>query len=162
MDIRQIRKLVDFMTESGIVTEIEVKSGEESIRISCQGQRSSIAVATPASVPQVTAAQAPTVATTPEVAPTSGSEDKINPALQGHIITAPMVGTLYIAASPEAAPYVEIGQKVRAGDTLCTIEAMKMFNPIEADKSGTVTARLVENGQPVEYNQPLFTIETEE
>ncbi len=148
MDIRKIKKLIELLDESG-VAEIEIKEGEESVRIS--RQQSAFAAA-PAPV-QAIAAPAAAAAPAAEEAPAA------EPEISGHKITSPMVGTFYRAASPGATPFTEVGQTVSEGDTLCIIEAMKILNQIEADKSGTVKAILVENGQPVEFGQPLFIIE---
>ena len=154
MDIRKIKKLIELVEESGIA-ELEITEGEESVRIN----RHSQAPAMPqhyALAPQ--AAPAPAA---PAAAPTSdapaASDAPARPS--GHEVTSPMVGTFYAASSPEAAAYVEVGSKVNVGDTLCIVEAMKMMNQIEADKAGTVKAILVENGEPVEFDQPLFIIE---
>ncbi|MGR8979071.1 MAG: acetyl-CoA carboxylase biotin carboxyl carrier protein [Gammaproteobacteria bacterium] len=146
MDIRKIKKLIEIIEESDIA-ELEIKEGEEAIRIS----RYSAAPVAYAPMP----AQAP-VAAPSAAAPTAApAEEKIT----GHIVKSPMVGTFYRAASPGAKVFTDVGQKVQVGDTLCIIEAMKILNQIEADKSGVVTQILVENGQPVEYGQPLFIIE---
>ncbi|MGZ5011444.1 MAG: acetyl-CoA carboxylase biotin carboxyl carrier protein [Methylobacter sp.] len=145
MDIRKIKKLIEIIEESGIA-ELEIKEGEESIRIS----RYSAAPAAAAYAP-APAAAAPAV-TAPAALPT---EEKIT----GHVVKSPMVGTFYRSASPGTKVFVEVGQSVQVGDTLCIIEAMKILNQIEADKSGTVTKILVENAEPVEYGQPLFIIE---
>jgi acetyl-CoA carboxylase biotin carboxyl carrier protein len=144
MDIRKIKKLIEIIEESGIA-EIEIKEGEEFVRIS----RYSAAPAPVAYAPQPAA---PAAAPAPASAP---GEEKIT----GHIVKSPMVGTFYRSASPGAKVFTEVGQKVQIGDTLCIIEAMKILNQIEADKSGTVTKILVENAEPVEYGQPLFVIE---
>jgi acetyl-CoA carboxylase biotin carboxyl carrier protein len=145
MDIRKIKKLIEIIEESGIA-ELEIKEGEESIRIS----RYSAAPAAVAYAP-APAAATPAVAA-PAALPT---EEKIT----GHVVKSPMVGTFYRSASPGTKVFVEVGQSVQVGDTLCIIEAMKILNQIEADKSGTVTKILVENAEPVEYGQPLFIIE---
>ncbi|HEY8157180.1 MAG TPA: acetyl-CoA carboxylase biotin carboxyl carrier protein [Methylobacter sp.] len=145
MDIRKIKKLIEIIEESGIA-ELEIKEGEESIRIS----RYSAAPAAVSYAP-APAAAAPAVAA-PAAQPT---EEKIT----GHVVKSPMVGTFYRSASPGTKVFVEVGQSVQVGDTLCIIEAMKILNQIEADKSGTVTKILVENAEPVEYGQPLFIIE---
>lgn len=149
MDIRKVKKLIELLEESGIA-EIEIREGEESVRISRYGQ----------SAPQVmmhgpagAAAHAPApvqmhVPTAPAAA-----------APRGHTVNSPMVGIFYNASAPGAKPFVEVGSRVNAGDILCIIEAMKILNQIESDKAGVVTAILVENGQPVEYGQPLFVIE---
>lgn len=150
MDIRKIKKLIELLEESGIA-EIEIREGEESVRIS----RGQIAQAAPVQY-TVPAAAAPATAS----APAPAAQPAAAPAqAAGTPIKSPMVGTFYRSASPTAKPFVEVGSSVKAGDTLCVVEAMKMFNQIEAETSGTITAILVENGQPVEYDQPLFIIE---
>lgn len=149
MDIRKVKKLIELLEESGIA-EIEITEGEESVRISRYGGQAPVAtqaVATP-----LTAAASP-IAAVP--APASGGQEV--PA--GHQVKAPMVGTFYRAASPGAKPFVEVGSVVKEGDTLCIIEAMKMMNQIEADKAGTVKAILANNGDPVEFGQPLIIVE---
>ena len=148
MDIRKVKKLIELLEESGIA-EIEIHEGEESVRISRNAAPAAVAAAPVA----VAAAPAPVAA--PAAAPAEAVEEKI----EGHVLTSPMVGSFYRSPSPGAASFVDIGSKVNVGDTLCIIEAMKLLNQIEADKSGTIKAILVENGQPVEYNQPLFIIE---
>ena len=153
MDIRKVKKLIELLDESG-VAEIEIKEGEESVRISRYSQASQPMMAAPAAYAPPPAAAAPP--TTP--AETPATEAAVE-TIEGHAIKSPMVGTFYRAASPGATPFVEVGQTVSAGDTLCIIEAMKLLNQIEADKSGKVKAILVENGQPVEYDQPLFIID---
>jgi len=145
MDIRKIRKLIELLKETGI-SEIEIKEGEESLRLSCFHQTS-----TPVSKPLYAEPQHFKV-------PEAVEKDE-QPALTGHQVCSPMVGTLYTAASPDTPVFVKVGQTVKVGDPLCIIEAMKMFNEIEADKSGTITAILVENGSPVEFGQPLFIIQ---
>ncbi|MDH3761509.1 MAG: acetyl-CoA carboxylase biotin carboxyl carrier protein [Gammaproteobacteria bacterium] len=150
MDIRKIKKLIELLEESGIA-EIEIKEGEESVRISRQASAFVQAVAPAAT--QLAAPAAPAAA----VAPAPAAEAP--PAETGHQVKSPMVGTFYAAASPTSGPFVSQGQQVNAGDTLCIIEAMKMMNQIEADKSGTVRSILVENGSPVEFDQVLFIIE---
>lgn len=147
MDTRKIKKLIELVKEMGI-GELEVKSGDESVRINCQIIQPSTSV-----VPTQMVA-----ATTPS-SPAAEEPKKIP---EGHSIKAPMVGTVYIAPQPGSAPFVSIGEHVEVGDTLCLIEAMKMFNKIEADKAGKISARLVDNEQPVEYDQPLFIIDTGE
>lgn len=150
MDIRKIKKLIELVEESGIA-ELEISEGEESVRIVLPQATPVMqpAYATPA-MPQ---APIPVpVNTTPPPAVTEQ-------AISGHIVRSPMVGTFYRTPSPDAKPFVEIGQKISAGDTLCIVEAMKMMNQIEADKSGVVQSILVENGQPVEFDEPLFVIE---
>lgn len=147
MDIRKIKKLIEILEESGIA-ELEIKEGEESIRIN----RYSSAPAPVAYAPQPIAA-APAQVSGAAVA--SVAEEVIT----GHVVKSPMVGTFYRSASPGAKAFVEVGKSVIQGDTLCIIEAMKILNQIEADKSGTITKILVENAEPVEYGQPLFIIE---
>jgi len=146
MDIRKIKKLIELIEESDIA-ELEISEGEESVRINRYSSPP------PAAVAPVPAA--PAVALAVPAAPAAAEEEKIT----GHVVKSPMVGTFYRAGSPGAKPFVEIGQSVNVGDTLCIIEAMKILNQIEADKSGTVTQVLVEDAQPVEYNQSLFIIE---
>ncbi|MEF3075106.1 acetyl-CoA carboxylase biotin carboxyl carrier protein [Methylobacter sp. Wu1] len=146
MDIRKIKKLIEIIEESEIA-ELEIKEGEEWIRINRYASAPApVAYAAPA------VAAAPAPAAVPAAAP---AEEKVT----GHVVKSPMVGTFYRAASPGSKPFTDVGQSVQIGDTLCIIEAMKILNQIEADKSGTVTKILVENAQPVEYGQPLFIIE---
>lgn len=147
MDIRKVKKLIELLEESGIA-EIEIHEGEESVRIS----RNAVAAA-PVALAAAPVAAAP-VAAAP-IADAAPAEEKI----EGHVLNSPMVGSFYRAPSPGASSFVDVGSKVSVGDTLCIIEAMKLLNQIEADKGGTIKAILVENGQPVEYNQPLFIIE---
>jgi acetyl-CoA carboxylase biotin carboxyl carrier protein len=150
MDIRKVKKLIELLEESGIA-EIEIKEGEESVRIS----RHNAAVAIPAAAPVA-------VAPPPVAAPTAVTNSITEPVaekIEGHVVKSPMVGTFYRAPSPGASTFVEVGQKVNLGDTLCIIEAMKLLNQIEADSTGTIKAILIENGQPVEYDQPLFIID---
>ncbi len=153
MDIRKIKKLIELLEESGI-SELEIKEGEESVRISRQ--------TTAAAPVAVAAAPAPAAAAPVPAAPAADSAPAADAAPEeasGHKIRSPMVGTFYAAPSPTAGPFVTVGQRVNAGDTLCIIEAMKMMNQIEADVSGVVKQILVENGQPVEFDQVLFIIE---
>lgn len=151
MDIRKIRKLIELLEETGI-SEIEVKEGEESLRLSRHHVQTDAPQIRYVSAPSAPQPEAP-ARMAPEAAPAAA------PASSGHKVRSPMVGTMYAASSPDSAPFVAIGQNVKVGDTLCIIEAMKMFNEIEADKAGVITAIHVENGEPVEYDQPLFTIE---
>jgi acetyl-CoA carboxylase biotin carboxyl carrier protein len=162
MDIRKIKKLIELLEESSL-TEIEIVEGEESVRLS-RGARAGDAPASyglPANV-QAAAWTAPMTGGgggAPE--PSGGAEAESSPQEEipeGEVVRAPMVGTFYGAPSPDAEPFVSLGQKVSEGETVCIIEAMKMFNQIEAEVSGTVVAILVENGQPVEFDQPLFVI----
>jgi acetyl-CoA carboxylase biotin carboxyl carrier protein len=149
MDIRKIKKLIEMLEESNL-GEIEIKEGEESIRISRAGSAAPTAQWMQAPAPAPVTAP---VAAAPAAAPVAPSL----PA--GHMVTSPMVGTFYRSPSPSAASFVEIGSQVKVGDTLCIIEAMKILNTIESDKAGTVKAILKENGQPVEFGEPLFVIE---
>lgn len=150
MDIRKIKKLIEMISESD-VAEIEIHEGEDSLRIS---RYSSVA---PAAVQVVQAPVSQPMAVS-QAASESGVEST-GDKLTGHIVRSPMVGTFYRSSTPGARPFVELGQRVGEGDTLCIIEAMKILNQIEADKAGVITKVLVENAQPVEYNQPLFVIE---
>ena len=155
MDLRKLKKLIDLVQESGIA-ELEITEGEEKVRITRGGAVSvtPLVVGAPAAavqaggaVPQTPAAPAAApVATAPEAPP------------EGHVVKSPMVGTFYRSPSPDAKPFVEVGATIKAGETICVIEAMKLMNEIEADASGTIKAILVENGQPVEYGQALFII----
>ncbi len=149
MDIRKVKKLIELLEESGI-DELEIHEGEESVRISRYSKNAPIAQA-PVMYSAPVAAPAP--ATEPVVA-----EPAAAPQVDGHQVRSPMVGTFYSAPSPDASDFVKVGQHVREGDVLCIVEAMKMMNQIKADTSGTIKAVLAENGQPVEYDQPLFTI----
>lgn len=157
MDIRKIKKLIELLEETGI-SEIEIKEGEESVRLSrhsypAEAPARYMAPAAPVAIPAATPVAQAAVATAVEKTTTDASL----PA--GHKIRSPMVGTLYTSPSPEAPAFVSVGQMVKAGDTLCIIEAMKMFNEIEADKAGKIVAILVNNGDPIEYDQTLFVIE---
>lgn len=148
MDIRKVKKLIDLLEESGIA-EIEIHEADESIRISKYGEPAPAVSYMPAP-----AAPTPTVG----AAVPAGSDDSEAALPPGHAVTAPMVGTFYRSPSPTSAPFAEVGDRVQAGDPLCIIEAMKLMNQIEADVSGEVKAILVENGQPVEFDQPLVVI----
>ena len=158
MDIRKIKKLIELLETSGI-SEIEIKEGEDSVRISRHPHNATQPAPPPWAVPTyygsppvpVSAVTAPAVPAAP-IAPEAD-------AIKGHILRSPMVGTFYRSAAPGSKPLAEIGQSVGIGDAVCIIEAMKMFNQIEADHAGTVTRILAENGQPVEYDQPLLVIE---
>jgi acetyl-CoA carboxylase biotin carboxyl carrier protein len=154
MDLRKIKKLIDLLEESNLA-ELEIKEGEEVVRLSRvpKGAAPMVAAA-PAVAPQA-AAPAPVAAAPVAAAPEAATADAL-PA--GHVIKAPMVGTFYASASPGAPAFVKVGQQVKAGDTLGVIEAMKMFNQIEAEVAGTVQAILIENGQPVEFDEPMFVI----
>lgn len=152
MDIRKIKKLIELIQSTG-VAEIEIREGEESVRITRETKTSPVMMAAP--LPPMPAATIPTA-----------SEAKVEPnkppetlTTEKHTVKAPMVGTVYLSPTPGAKAFVEIGQRVKVGDVICLIEAMKMFNQIECDKAGTITAKLIDNGTPVEFNQPLFIIE---
>ena len=147
MDIRKVKKLIELLEESD-VAEIEIHEGEESVRIS----RASTAIVAPMAAP---VAAAPVAAPAPAAAAPAAAE----PEVQGHAVRSPMVGTFYASPSPDASAFVKEGDTVSAGQTLCIIEAMKILNQIESDKAGKITKILVENGQPVEFDQPLFIIE---
>ena len=151
MDLRKLKKLIDLVQESGI-GEIEITEGEERVRISRQGAPGPVMMAAPA-MQHVGMVPAGLPAAPEAAAPAAPAEPK------GHTLKSPMVGTFYRAPSPGAPSFVEVGQSVSKGQTLCIIEAMKLLNEIESDVAGTVKAILVENGQPVEYGQPLFLIE---
>ena len=152
MDLRKIKKLIDLLEESNLA-ELEIKEGEEVVRLSRVPKGGVNVAAAPAPAP-VMHAPAPVAQVTP-VAPADAGAPNL-PA--GHVVKAPMVGTFYASASPGAAAFVKVGQQVKAGETLGIIEAMKMFNQIEADVAGTVLAILVSNGQPVEFDEPMFVI----
>ena len=152
MDLRKLKKLIDLVEESGIA-ELEITEGEEKVKI-VKSTGAPAATATFA-VPAV-AQPAPAAAPAPAVAPAAEPVDAL--AQEGQVVKSPMVGTFYRTPSPDAKPFVEVGQSVKEGQIVCIIEAMKLMNEIECDKSGTVKAILVENGQPVEYGQPLFVI----
>jgi len=153
MDLRKLKKLIDLVEQSGIA-ELEITEGEEKVRISRAGAVAQAVVA-PAAAPVAAPAAAPSppppaaaVAQTPAAAAIP----------EGHVVKSPMVGTFYRAPAPGAKPFADVGQSVAAGDVICIIEAMKLLNEIECDHAGTIKAVLVENGQPVEYGQPLFVV----
>ena len=150
MDIRKVKKLIELL-EASSVDEIEIKEGEESVRIS-RNTAAPIAMAAPVAAPVMPAAVASAPAA-PAPAPEAAASSAAN------AVKSPMVGTFYRSPSPDAGPFVEVGQSVRAGDVLCIVEAMKMMNQIEADRTGTVTAIHADNGEPVEFDQPLITVE---
>jgi acetyl-CoA carboxylase biotin carboxyl carrier protein len=155
MDLRKLKKLIDLVQDSGIA-ELEITEGEEKVKIVKGGE----AIVTPIALAAGSVPPAPKPAPAasgppPAAAPAPAAEE---PVAEGHVLKAPMVGTFYRSASPEAKPFVEVGQSVKAGETVCVIEAMKLMNEIEADATGVVKAILVENGQPVEFGQPLFII----
>ena len=149
MDIRKVKKLIELLEESGI-DELEIHEGEESVRISRHSNQP---------VPQQAVYSAPAQApVAPAPAAEAPAEAPAEAAHQGHQVKSPMVGTFYRSPSPSSAPFVEVGQHVKEGDVLCIVEAMKMMNQIKADKAGMIEAALIENGSPVEFDQPLFTI----
>jgi len=152
MDIRKVKKLIELLEESGI-SELEISEGEESVRISRHPRTMPGAAAVPAPLSQAASAPSPA----PKLPATAAGEHK--PRDDDQTITSPMVGTYYSASAPGAKPFVEIGMEIKVGQILCIIEAMKMMNQIESDKSGRITAMLAKNGEPVEFGQPLFIIE---
>jgi len=150
VDLRKLKKLIDLVQESGIA-ELEITEGEEKVKIVKGGAVSMMAAPAPAVAAPVEARPAPAAAPAAAAAEADAGQE-------GHVVKAPMVGTFYRSPSPDAKAFVEVGQAVKEGDTICIIEAMKLMNEIEADASGSVKAILVENGQPVEYGQPLFIL----
>lgn len=157
MDLRKIKKLIDLLEESNLA-EIEIKEGEESVRLA-RTPTGNVTYAAPVMhAPYAQQASAPMPMQSPTEAATGGSAKAQSDLPDGHVLRAPMVGTFYTSPSPDKPAFVSIGQAVKAGETLGIIEAMKMFNPIESDVSGTVLAILGESGQPVEFDQPLFVI----
>ena len=154
MDIRKVKKLIELLEESNI-DEIEIKEGEESVRISRNGAQAMMTAPAPMYAHPAAPAPAPVPAAT---AATAESPADTTPGTSGHVVKSPMVGTFYRAPAPTSPSFAEVGQTVRVGDVICIVEAMKMMNQIEADKSGTIEAILVENGEPVEFDQPLFSI----
>ena len=159
MDLRKLKKLIELLEESNLA-EIEIKEGEESVRLS---RGSSTAGPVYAQAPAAPAAREPVMPMlSPVDGPTGGRQAAPEPAVpglpEGHVVTSPMVGTFYTSPAPDKPPFVTVGQTVKVGETLGIIEAMKMFNPIEADAAGTVLAVAAESGQPVEFDQPLFVI----
>jgi acetyl-CoA carboxylase biotin carboxyl carrier protein len=153
VDLRKLKKLIDLVQESGIA-ELEITEGEEKVRIARGGAISVTPLAAgapPAAVPAGSVVP-------PAAAAPAAAAPAAEPAAEGHVVKSPMVGTFYRSPSPDAKPFVEVGATVKAGETICVLEAMKLMNEIEADASGTIKAILVENGQPVEYGQALFII----
>jgi acetyl-CoA carboxylase biotin carboxyl carrier protein len=154
MDIRKVKKLIELLEESNC-TELEIVEGEESVRISRASK-----IATPMAMAPVAATPMTAAAPVQQAsAPTAAAPAEEKPKIKGHEVTSPMVGTVYLTPSPDAKNFVAVGQTVKAGETLCLVEAMKMFNPIEADTAGVIAGILVENGEPVEFGQPLFVIQ---
>jgi len=154
MDIRKIKKLIELLEESDI-GEIEIKEGEESVRISRGGVG---AIAQPQYAPAPIAAPAPVAAPVAAAAPVSDAPASSSDALTGHVVKSPMVGTFYASPSPGSPAFIEVGKQVKAGDVICIIEAMKMMNQIEADKAGVIESILANDGDPIEFDQPLVTI----
>ena len=159
MDLRKIKKLIDLLEDSNL-TEIEIREGEESVRLSRAAAQAPVAhyIAAPPAPAHHEAPRPAQGMSSPTEAATGGRAAASSGLPDGHVVRSPMVGTYYASPNPDSAPFVKVGQTVKAGETLGIIEAMKMFNPIEADVSGTVVAILVENGQPVEFDEPMFVI----
>jgi len=162
VDIRKIKKLIELLEDSSL-TEIEIVEGEESVRLSRGGMAApvmhhGISPQVQAAAWSAPAAPAATGAVPANAAPAGPAAEEEPAVPEGELVRAPMVGTFYAASTPEDEPFVSLGQQVTEGETMCIIEAMKMFNQIEAETSGTVVAVLAENGQPVEFDQPLFVI----
>ena len=152
MDLRKLKKLIDLVQESGIA-ELEITEGEEKVRIARGG-----AISVTPLLAGAPSAAVPAGTVVPPAAAPAAAAAAPEPAAEGHVVKSPMVGTFYRSPSPDAKPFVEVGATVKAGETICVLEAMKLMNEIEADASGTIKAILVENGQPVEYGQALFII----
>lgn len=150
MDIRKIKKLIELLEHSSL-TEMEITEGEETVKLSRTSQAAPAPVQTTVAIP-AQAPAAPAAAPAAEAAPAE-------PVMSGNVVRSPMVGTFYAAPSPDAEPFVKVGQSVSSGDTLCMVEAMKMFNQIESEFTGKIKRILVDNGQPVEFDEPLFEIE---
>lgn len=151
MDIRKIKKLIELLQKTG-VAEIEIREGEESVRITRETKKpTEILMAPPMMAAPITAES--------KTEKQEAAQTNQNNLADKHTVKSPMVGTVYLSPTPGAKPFVEIGQTVKVGDIICLIEAMKMFNQIEADKAGAIVSRLVDNGTPVEFHQPLFVIE---
>jgi acetyl-CoA carboxylase biotin carboxyl carrier protein len=157
MDIRKVKKLIELLEESNI-DEIEIKEGEESVRISRNSAQAILAAQQAPIYAQPAPIAAPAPAHAPAPAPAPAPTAEVPAATEGHVVASPMVGTFYRSPSPTSPAFVEVGQSVKVGDVICIVEAMKMMNQIEADQSGTVTAIHVDNGEPVEFDQPLITI----
>lgn len=155
MDIRKVKKLIELLDESGIA-EIEITEGEESVRISRYPANVAAPAAAPAMAPPAMMAATAPAPAAPVAAPVAAAAE---PEEDGHAVTAPMVGTFYSSSSPGSPPFVQVGDRVNEGDTLCIVEAMKMMNQIEAEVSGTIKSIRVQNGDPVEYGQILFMID---
>ena len=154
MDIRKIKKLVELLHDSDVY-EIEIKEGEEAVRITRAGAAPAMAAPAPVAAPVAIAAPTSAPQAAPAAAPAASAEEVVS----GHQVLSPMVGTFYAAPNPDAPKFTEVGKSVNVGDPLCIVEAMKMMNQITADKAGTVKAVLCQDGDPVEFDQPLFVIE---
>ena len=157
MDIRKVKKLIELLEESNI-DEIEIKEGEESVRISRNGAQAAASAAAAAYAPPQYAPPPPAPMPLQAAAPAAAAEPAAAPAVSGHAVRSPMVGTFYRSPAPTSPAVVEVGSTVKVGDIICIVEAMKMMNQIEADKAGTIEAILVDDGEPVEFDQPLFSI----
>jgi acetyl-CoA carboxylase biotin carboxyl carrier protein len=159
MDLRKLKKLIDLVEESGI-NELEITEGEEKVKIvkgGSAGREAAVLSPAPVAVSGITQAAAP-ASVSAASAPPGAAMEQAPTALEGHLVKSPMVGTFYRSASPGAKAFVEVGDTVKAGQAICIIEAMKLMNEIEADKDGVIKAIMVENGQPVEYGEPLMMI----
>lgn len=157
MDIRKIKKLIELLEESNLA-ELEIREGEETVRLSRWPKNLPVAAAAPAPIAiQAAPAAQPMPAAAPAAPPASGKPAE--PQFEGQVVRSPMVGTYYAASAPGAAPFIKVGQQIKVGDTLGIIEAMKMFNPIESEVTGTIVKILVENGQPVEFDEPLVVVQ---
>jgi acetyl-CoA carboxylase biotin carboxyl carrier protein len=150
MDIRKVKKLIELL-EASDIAEIEIKEGEEAVRISRASSSAPAVYSAPV-------AAAPAPAPVAAAAPAAGDDKPATPVTSGHVVSSPMVGTFYRSPSPSSPPFVEVGTHVKVGDVVCIVEAMKMMNQIEADQAGVVEAILIEDGEPVEFDQPLITI----
>jgi acetyl-CoA carboxylase biotin carboxyl carrier protein len=150
MDIRKVKKLIELL-EASDIAEIEIKEGEEAVRISRASSSAPAVYSAPV-------AAAPAPAPLAAAAPAAGDDKPAAPVTSGHVVSSPMVGTFYRSPSPSSPPFVEVGTHVKVGDVVCIVEAMKMMNQIEADQAGVVEAILIEDGEPVEFDQPLITI----
>ena len=157
MDLRKLKKLIDLVQESGIA-ELEITEGEEKVKIVKGGVTGVSVMPMSAPVMEARPSAAPAIAAPAPAAPATPAGAEAPAGQEGHVVKAPMVGTFYRSPSPDAKVFVEVGQTVKEGDTICIIEAMKLMNEIEADAGGVVKAILVENGQPIEYGQPLFIL----
>lgn len=157
MDIRKVKKLIELLEESNI-DEIEIKEGEESVRISRNSAQAAASAGMPYAYPHYAQPPQAPAPMAPAAAPAPVAEAAAPTAPAGHAIKSPMVGTFYRSPSPSSPVFVEVGHSVKVGDVVCIVEAMKMMNQIEADKAGTIGAILVDNGEPIEFDQPLFTI----